>query len=71
MREFNVKNDLLDDHYGDFTPQIIDTINTNSNLSKTKIAKIIFSYKYEMYTKEEIEDQAVEYYKIDNNIKEE
>lgn len=38
----------------------IDTIAQKYNISKFKIASIIFSYRYEMLTKDEIEETAIE-----------
>lgn len=45
--------------YGDFTDNI-DSISQKHNISKFKIASIIFSYRYEMLTKDEIEQSAIE-----------
>lgn len=40
--------------------KIIDTISQNYHMSKVKIASIVFSYNYEMLTKDEIEQNAIE-----------
>ncbi len=40
----------------------LDTISQKYHISKFKIASIIFSYKYEMLTEEEIEQSAIESY---------
>lgn len=40
--------------------KIIDTISQKYNISKIKVASIVFSYNYEMLTKDEIEQSAVE-----------
>ena len=44
----------------------LDTISQKYHISKFKIASIIFSYKYEMLTKEDIEESAIESYLDDN-----
>lgn len=44
----------------------LDTISQKYHISKFKIASIIFSYRYEMLTKEEIEQSAIETYQDDN-----
>lgn len=44
----------------------LDTISQKYHISKFKIASIIFSYKYEMLTKEDIEESAIETYQDDN-----
>ena len=48
----------------------IAKISDKYRIKKSKIALLIFSYKYEMYTKEEIEESAVESFK-DNYEEEE
>jgi hypothetical protein len=40
--------------------EIIDTISQKYHISKVKIASIVFSYNYEMLTKDEIEQGAIE-----------
>lgn len=40
--------------------KIIDTISQKYHISKVKIASIVFSYNYEMLTKDEIEQSAIE-----------
>lgn len=39
--------------------KIIDTISQKYHISKIKIASIVFSYNYEMITKDEIEQNAI------------
>lgn len=48
--------------------KIIDNISLKYNISKVKIASIIFSYNYEMLTRDEIEQNAIE--SSDNEINE-
>ncbi|SEF49785.1 hypothetical protein [Flavobacterium urumqiense] len=40
--------------------KIIDTISQKYHISKIKVASIVFSYNYEMLTKDEIEQSAIE-----------
>ena len=40
--------------------KVIDTISQKYNIPKVKIASLLFSYKYEMLTKDEIEQNAIE-----------
>lgn len=40
----------------------ISKLNLRYKISKSKLASLIFNYKFEMITKEEIEDKAIEYY---------
>ncbi|MFV8352021.1 hypothetical protein [Flavobacterium sp. XS2P14] len=40
--------------------KIIDNISQKYHISKVKIASIVFSYNYEMLTKDEIEQSAIE-----------
>lgn len=40
--------------------KIIDTISQKYHISKIKVASIVFSYNYEMLTKDEIEHSAIE-----------
>lgn len=40
--------------------KIIDDISQKYHISKVKIASIVFSYNYEMLTKDEIEQSAIE-----------
>jgi hypothetical protein len=63
LRDYLKENQYTE--YGNFTDNI-DTISQKYHISKFKIASIIFSYKYEMLTKEEIEESAIESYQ-DNN----
>ena len=63
LRDYLKENQYIE--YGNFTDNI-DTISQKYNISKFKIASIIFSYKYEMLTKEEIEQSAIETYQDDN-----
>jgi hypothetical protein len=44
----------------EYIVKIIDTIAQNNNLSKKLTASIIFSYQYEMITKDEIIDEKME-----------
>jgi len=44
---------------------VIASISQKRKLSKSKIASIIFSYKYEMLTKEDLEMEAVENYNLE------
>ena len=46
--------------------KIIDDISQKYHISKVKIASIVFSYDYEMLTKDEIEQSAIETYQDDN-----
>lgn len=40
----------------DYLEKVIDTISEKKQFPKEEVAKIIFSYKYELLTKQEIED---------------
>ena len=60
LRDYYAKNDLSCDIYNEFTEKFIDTISKNRKMPKRKIASIIFNFKYEMQTKEEIEQDAIE-----------
>lgn len=60
-----VLRDYLDKTFDFVTPEtkierIIDSISKKYHISKVKIASIIFSYNYEMLTKDEIEKDAIE-----------
>ena len=50
----------------DKVDKIIDDISQKYHISKVKIASIVFSYDYEMLTKDEIEQNAIETYQDDN-----
>lgn len=55
-----------------YTEEFIDTISRNRKMSRQKVASIIFNFKYEMRTKQEIEQEAIENYeefKIDEGEK--
>ncbi|WP_447636908.1 hypothetical protein [Flavobacterium microcysteis] len=62
LRDYYAKNDLLSNFENDYTEEFIDTISKNRKMSKQKVASIIFSFKYEMQTKEEIEQEAKDSY---------
>lgn len=62
LRDYFTKNYLSNDIENQFTEKIIDTISENRKMSKQKIASIIFSFKYEMQTKEEIEQKTLDSY---------
>ena len=62
LRDYFTKNYLSNDIENEFTEKIIDTISEQRKMSKHKIASIIFSFKYEMQTKTEIEDNAIDTY---------
>jgi hypothetical protein len=62
LRDYYAKNDLSFDIDSKSTENFIDTISKNRKMSKRKIASIIFSFKYEMQTKDEIEQDAIENY---------
>ena len=60
-----VLKDYLDKTYPLITDaskidKIIDTISQKYQISKIKVASIVFSYNYEMLTKDEIEQSAIE-----------
>lgn len=55
---YETKIDYSDDL--DFIEKVIDTIANTKNLTKEKVAKIIFSYKYELLSKQEIEDNYLD-----------
>ena len=60
-----VLKDYLDETYplvtdSDKVDAIIENISKKYNISKIKIASIIFSYNYEMLTKDEIEQSAID-----------
>ena len=60
LRDYFTKNYLSNDIENEFTEKIIVTISEQRKMSKHKIASIIFSFKYEMQTKTEIEDNAID-----------
>jgi hypothetical protein len=60
LRDYLAKNDLSFDIDNKFTEKFIDTISKNRKMSKRKIASIIFNFKYEMQTKDEIGQDAIE-----------
>ncbi|QIH40281.1 hypothetical protein G7A72_16350 [Flavobacterium sp. Sr18] len=62
LRDYYAKNDLSFDIDSKSTENFIDTISKNRKMSKRKIASIIFNFKYEMQTKDEIEQDAIENY---------
>ena len=62
LRDYYAKNDMSFDIDNKFTEKFIDTISKNRKMSKRKIASIIFNFKYEMQTKDEIEQDAIENY---------
>lgn len=62
LRDYFTKNYLSNDIENEFTEKIIDTISEHRKMSKQKIASIIFSFKYEMQTKTEIEENAIDTY---------
>ena len=62
LRDYYAKNNLSFDMDNNFTEKFIDTISKNRKMSKRKVASIIFNFKYEMQTKEEIEQEAFESY---------
>ncbi|MFV0218390.1 hypothetical protein OBK16_12030 [Empedobacter falsenii] len=66
LKEYKFKKEFINDFNGDYTIQIIDTISRQNNIPKKTIASLIFSFEYEMITKEEIEDLAIENYIEDN-----
>lgn len=50
-------NVLTEDNWDmdlDFVEKVIDTISQNRNIDRKEVAKIIFSYKYEIVTRDEI-----------------
>jgi hypothetical protein len=60
LRDYLVKNDLSFDIESKFAEKFIDTISKNRKMSKRKIASIIFNFKYEMLTKDDIEQDIIE-----------
>lgn len=64
LREYLKENRKTE--YGGAVTDNLDTISQKYHISKTKIASIIFSYRYEMLTKDEIEQSAIETYQDDN-----
>ncbi len=66
LREYLKANPEYLDGLGMNKADNLDTISQKYHISKFKIASIIFSYKYEMLTKEEIEESAIESYQDDN-----
>lgn len=49
-----------DNNSKDLYKKVISSISANYHVSKPKIASLIFSFKYEMLTKEDIEESAIE-----------
>jgi len=66
LREYLKANPEYLDGLGVNKADNLDSISQKYHISKYKIASIIFSYKYEMLTKEEIEESAIESYQDDN-----
>jgi len=68
LKEYIAKTDYYEYYKTDKSPQsfikLVHTISNTNNLSKKLTASIIFSYKYEMITKEEIrseiEDEVID-----------
>lgn|SRR5690606_19035215 len=58
--DYNVKTDYNIDLNLDYIEKVIDTISINRNIDKKEVAKIIFGYKYEMVTKEEVLESTYE-----------
>ncbi len=66
LREYLKANPEYLDGLGVNKADNLDSISQKYHISKFKIASITFSYKYEMLTKEEIEESAIESYQDDN-----
>ncbi|NCT17249.1 MAG: hypothetical protein GW771_03310, partial [Flavobacteriia bacterium] len=66
LRDYKAKTMSNSSYYSledpNYLVNLIDTIATKNNLSKKLTASIIFSYKYEMITEDEIVENYREYY---------
>ncbi len=58
-------NYFYDDKSEPIMDDVITSISQKRKISKSKIASIIFSYKYEMLTKEDLEMEAIENYNLE------
>jgi hypothetical protein len=66
LREYLKANPEYLDGLGVNKADNLYSISQKYHISKFKIASIIFSYKYEMLTKEEIEESAIENEQVNN-----
>lgn len=63
LRDYYIATDTLssfDKNVKDIIQNTIATISKTYKISKSKVASMVFSYKYEMLTKGEIEERAIE-----------
>ena len=66
LRDYYVATDTVsssDENSKYLYQSAIAKISDTYKISKSKIASLVFSYKYEMLTKEDIEESAIENYK--------
>lgn len=62
IANFEAKTDY--DSNSDYIKQVIDTISKKSNFPKQKVAKIIFNYKYNLFSKYELEEEYIKNFEL-------